>query len=180
MAVTAYKTPSTCANADRDGKLAWANFDNAKTSNDVYADATPVKNTYSDWLRVTKFGFSTSDIPSGATIQGIEAKIERKAYLDDGIEDSALYLRKTSGQTGSNKASATNWPTTEAEQTYGGAADMWGTTLVDTEIRSDDFGLDLSILELGIGDSTVGSVDCISIRVHYTEAVTFQPWAIIM
>jgi hypothetical protein len=155
---------------------AWTNPDNAKTSNDVYATVTPAKNSYSNWLRVTNFDFSS--IPSGATIDGIEVKIEHHgtAIAPDGYnQDSSLRLRKTSGQTGSDKASIVVWGTTDETFTYGGGSDKWGATLVDTDIRSSDFGLDLSV-EGMLEDGETAYVDCIWVRVYYTEAVTFQPF----
>ncbi len=170
MAVTGWKTPGTAASVDRDSKSEWNLPNNAKVSDDVDTGNAVVKTDYSDWLRVTNFGFTTSDIPSGAIIDGIEVKIEHAANTINLINDSAVYLRKTSGQVGSNKASATFWPTSDAEATYGGAADTWTAGLVDTDVVSTDFGVDLSAWN----DSAVGTegatVDCISVRVYYTEA----------
>jgi hypothetical protein len=167
--------PNTCATVTYGG-YPWSDPNNVKSSNDVYAIATPAKNSDSDWLRVTNFDFSS--IPSGATIDGIEVKIEHRgtAVAPDGYnQDSTLQLRKTSGQTGSNKASFLPWGTTDETFTYGGESDKWGATLVDTDIRSSDFGLDLSVAGM-LEDGETAYVDVISIRVYYTAAVTFQPF----
>jgi hypothetical protein len=180
MSVTDWKTPGTCASVDRDGKPEWSNPDNAKTSNDSYATALPPKNDYTDWLRVTNFGFSTADIPSGATINGIEAKIERKYTASESLTvyDSAVYLRKTSGQVGDNKGSGVLWTTSDVEAVYGGAADTWNAGLIDTDIKSSNFGLDFSAYFFGIGTPTA-YVDCISIRVYYTAGGTVYTKSIV-
>ena len=178
MAVTDYKTPATCASVDL-GNEDWADFNNAKVSDNAYASsALPKLGGMSDWLRATNFDFSV--ISSGATIDGIEVKIEHKAGLASSVYDLNLYLRKTSGQVGSNKASASYWPTSDAEATYGGATDKWGTTWLDTDIKSSNFGMDIEAVNGNADNAVTAYVDCISIRIYYTEAVTFQPWAIIM
>jgi len=168
MAVTAYKTPGTCASVDRGDKAGWLDLDNAKVSNNAYAYTPGDKNDYFDWLRVTNFGFTTSDIPSGATIDGIEIKIEHYGTAADVIKDSALYLRKTSGQVGDNKASASAWATSDEEITYGGAADKWGYAWLASDIISSNFGVDLSPLNTDPDNIEGSYVDVISIRVYYT------------
>jgi len=167
VAVTSYKTPGTVVSASRDA-LEWFDVNYAKASDNYHAYSSIGKQTYSDWLRCTNFGFSTSDIPSGSTIDGIEVKIERKADTANVIKDSALYLRKTSGQVGDNKASATYWPTYDAEVTYGSYTDKWNAGLVDTDIVSTDFGIDLSAYNNNPDSFEVARVDCVSIRVYYT------------
>jgi len=171
MAVTDYKTPGTAASVDRDGKVEWTDVDYAKASDDDRATCQVGKEDYGDWLRLTNFGFSTDDIPDGATIDGIEVKIEHKADDEADPEttwDSALYLRKTASQAGDNKASATPWSTEDEEVTYGASDDDWNSGLADSDIRDSGFGIDLS----SYNNSTVGewlaSIDCVWIRVYYT------------
>lgn len=172
MAVTAYKTPGTCANVDRDAAAEWADVDNAKTSNDNYASVSVLKTEYTDWLRVTNLGFTTTDIPSGSTIDGFDVKVERKAFFADNICDSALYLRKTAGQQGSNKASAVKWGTSDAEITYSWTSGQFG-VLSESDVRDSGFGIDLSALN-DDDDTTIAYVDCISIRVYYTSAAPIE------
>lgn len=173
MSVTAYKTPGTCATVDRSGGASWLYPEDAQSSDNFYADSYVNKDTYCDWLRATNFDFA-SGIPAGAIIDGIEVKIERHSGESDLMCDSAIYLRKTSGQIGDNKASASYWPTSDAEVTYGGATDKWNAGLIDTEVRNADFGVDLSVYAVAVDIHAY--IDCISIRVYYTEAVTFQPF----
>ena len=167
MAVTDYKFAGTAANVDRDSKAAWKNPDYAKADDTSYAESSTAKNTYTDWLRLTNFGFTASDIPSGSTINGIEFIISRYATEINLINDSALYLYDD-GQVGNNLASATNWTTTSpAEATYGGSTNMCGTTLTQADIIASTFGVQLSIA-CGPSDMPIGIVDYIKIRVYYT------------
>lgn len=165
--VTDYKTPGTAATVDRDGERPWSDVDEAKTDNDVGAHCPISAGSYSNWLRLTNFGFDAGDIPVGATIEGIEVKIKHKAGSDNRISDSALYLRKTSGQVGDNKASAAIWGTGWVTITYGASDDGWNAGLTQADIVNSNFGIDFS------GDNNwytaiYAYVDCIWIRIHYT------------
>ncbi len=174
MAATNYKTPGTCGGGSG---FPWFSPDNAKVSDNNYAYAMLLKTGVSDFLRATNFGFDAAapdGVPVGATINGIEVKIE---HHGDGtyIKDSTIILRKTSGQVGSNKASVVVWASGDEEITYpatGGATDKWGTTWTADEIRSNDFGVDLSALNTDAVYSQTAYANCISIRVYYTAGGT--------
>jgi len=167
MAYTDWKTPQTCASIDRGTTADWANPDNAKASDNAYASANVLKLVaYVDYLRATNFNFSS--IPAGSTINGIEVRIEHYADAINRIHDETVCLRKTSGQIGDNKASASYWATSDEEITYGGEADTWSAGLVDTDIKNSDFGIDLSVGNANPDFSAFSYVDCISIRVYYT------------
>ena len=180
MAVTSYKYPTLAINTDRDSKITWADPENAKADDGSIAVNVMNKDDYGDWLHCYTFGFSTSDIPDGSTIDGIEVVIERKGSHTDKILDSALYLYYNGSNRGDNKASATCYPTTLTAKTYGGAADLWGYAWDDSYVRDSTFGVRLS----SYNDGQLGggvSVDYVKVRVYYTApAAGFQPWAIIM
>jgi hypothetical protein len=170
MAVTDYKYAGTAANVDRDGKADWNNPDNAKADDANKSSTNNIKNTYSDWLRLTNFGFSSADIPDGSTINGIEFVIKRSVSNDPTYTrtDHALYLYDD-GAVGNNMASGTNWPVSpEAEATYGGATDMCGTSLTQADIVTSTFGIQLSVYSNNSSGS-VFAVNSIKIRVYYTE-----------
>lgn len=173
MAITNWFTPGTQANVDRDGKEPWASTEKAATENDDGATNPTHKETYSDWLRLTNYGLDGGGgLPEGATVVGIEVKVRRKdAHMDTVHNESALYLRKTAGQVGDNKASATLWDTTWTDATHGDSTDTWNAGLADTDIRSADFGVDLSVYNTDASDIDRALVDVISIRIHYTEEV---------
>lgn len=174
MAVTGWKTPDSCVTVDRDGKDLWVNPFFAGSSNDVYALCDIPKLDYNDWLRATEFGFGLGDIPLGATIDGIEAKVEGHGEVAGKIGASAVYLRKTAGQVGDNKAGLDFWGINDSDFEYGGAADDWNAGLVDTDIRSVNFGLDFSAANIDNANAVFAYVDCISIRVYYTVAAAHK------
>lgn len=172
MSVTSYKFAGTAANVDRDSKAEWTNPDYAKADDTNYTVCVVNKDTYGDWLRLTNFGFSTSDIPSGSTINGIEIAIMKStSYAGQSyIKDSALYLYND-GAVGSNLASAVAWSYKDvmAEVTYGGATNMCGTSLTQADIVANTFGIQLSALNIETSSNQNANVDYIKIRVYYTE-----------
>lgn len=125
---------------------------------------------FSDYLACDTFGFS---IPSGATIDGIEVKINQLNQPPTSaiIRDSQIRVyHPSSGLSTDNKASASNWPTTPTDATYGGASDKWGETWSDTDINSSSFGVRIKVGEWSAswtGQAVVGDVQ---IKVHYTVA----------
>ena len=177
MAVTAYKSAGTQSSEDRSGGVTWGSPANAAASDNSRSTASLAfgPSVNSDWLRLTNFGFSSSDIPSGATIDGIEYQIERSVGSGSGtVTDLEIFLRITSGQVGSSGAdTGTSWPAaaSEAYATYGGATSKFGRTWTQSEIVSTDFGLDISA-RLSAGASRVGQIDHAQVRVHYTDSAT--------
>jgi hypothetical protein len=143
---------------------AWTNPGNVTASDNVYATCLT---TGSQQLRVTGFGFT---IPAGATINGITVEIERKVGGTGGApHDNVVQLVKDgSTLVGTNKASASTWPTVEAYATYGSAVDLWGATWSDSEVNASTFGVALSVVA-SIGSQTF-SVDHVRITVDYTDA----------
>ena len=167
--ISGWKSPGTVINADRDGKAAWSYPEGAVSSNNLYAYAKPSESgDYTDWLRCTNFGFTEADIPAGLIITDVEIEIEHYSNSAAGAKDSSLKLRKTSGQVGSDKASASYWPTSDAYAAYlwGGSAGLVPSDVVD----NSDFGVDLSILTDGI--DVFGYVDHVRIRIYSTDSVT--------
>ena len=171
MATTDWKFAGT-GESINDGGAAWSNPGNIVSSNNSYATANlgSIGSTESDSLRATSFGFTTSDIPDGSTIVGIEVGIEKDANgTGAGINDVDVFLRTSGGRVGTNHAVGGNWPTSDAETIYGGAADNWSAGLNDATVRSADFGCELTVARNN-GTSVNARVDAIRIRITYTEA----------
>ncbi|KKK54258.1 hypothetical protein LCGC14_3086550, partial [marine sediment metagenome] len=96
------------------------------------------------------------------------------ATQSSSIRDEQLYLRKTSGQIGDNKADSVNyWDIIDddAYDSYGGATDLWGTTWIVAEINSVDFGIDLYVKYFGSAP-TDARIDHLQIKVYYTIPAT--------
>ncbi|MBI3151170.1 MAG: hypothetical protein HYZ21_03505, partial [Chloroflexi bacterium] len=127
------------------GTIAWTNPGNIISNNNLYAMADLTAGTTSHYLQATNYGFN---IPSGATISGIEAKIGRLGEDSSGsdVRDNVVSLIKGGVVTGENKAVVLqDWPSTEAVATYGGITDLWETTWTTEDINSSNFGLALAV-----------------------------------
>ena len=172
MAVTDYKYAGTAANVNNGGYCVWGSPDYIKADDTAYS-STLISNTKNptDYLTGTNFGFTSSYVPSGATINGIELVICRACAIANATYDYELYLLKDGTPHGSNLASATKWPTgSPAEATYGGSSNLCGGTWTQADVLDADFGFRLSCksaIAANPGEYTY--VDYIKIRVYYTE-----------
>ncbi len=127
------------------------------------------KNTVAScFYQWTSCGFLSSDIPDGATIDGIEVQFARHASAGEGY-DHTLSLVSGDVPVGSNYASATQWETSTTTKTYGGATDKWGTSLTRANILSTGFGIGIQPSNGGISDMQHINIDGWQIRVYYTD-----------
>ncbi len=172
---TGVTSPGTMADDNAVGTVAWSSVDNAKISDNSYASAVNgVATITTHYLKATNFGFS---IPVDATIDGIEATIERQrssgGVPPDTIFDTAVKIVKSDGSIGSeDKSKAPEWTqSSDTIETYGGSSDLWSETWSDTDINDLDFGVVLSAdLFRAFGSGVTALVDHITIEVTYTEA----------
>lgn len=177
MATSGPLYPGTTANLSNAGTSesaeAWVNPGNVASDNATEATITAA--TYdspdiSQILVCSNFGFT---IPAGSTIQGITVEIDRRSIIASSGKDFRVQLAK--GTTfadlvGSNLAvPATIWPSTTAVATYGGAANLWGTTWTDAEINASSFAVFLSA-QANIANADVG-VDFVRVTVTYAPIV---------
>ena len=170
MSSSGPNSPGTLADDSAVGGVVWSTPSNAAASDDSRATANLTGasgNTH--YLKATNFGFSVS-----GTIDGILVEIERSANVNSGTReahDSIVKLVVGGSVVGSNKATATAYPTTDAYASYGGAADLWGLTPADTDINGSTFGVVLSTT-YGTGVSPKAAVqarvDHIRITITYT------------
>lgn len=176
---TTWLYAGAAVSVDRDSKQSWQNASRASGPPNAtsYTDESHLSEwddgsgryRYGDWLRCTKFGFS---VPTDAEITGIEVQIAKWEIVEDAHRDSALYLRTTTGQKGSNYANTSSlyplrWPGgVEPWTAYGGATALWGTTWTPAEINSTSFGIDFSTQNV-IYDTFSVFVDAVKIKVYY-------------
>jgi len=154
--------PSTLENDPSIGGAAWQN-------SSVY-----LNNTNSNYLKATNFGFN---IPSNATIQGVEVQIERNATnLQNGnVVDNQVSLIKKGKISPFNKAHFLQfWTSEDRLVNYGNDLDLWGETLTPANINSPDFGVAISVglVNTDTDGLTVGSatanINSITMTVTYT------------
>lgn len=175
MAVTAWRTCGTAATVDETSDLgtAWSNVSNATgaadsvNSTSVFS-APPIGTN--NYLKCTNFGFSSSDIPYGSIILGIEFRITRTSTTP-GAVDTSVKTYKAGSISGSSDLAdtGTTWPTSLTQATYGGASQLWGRSWVPSDIFSSGFGVGVAARKIvgGVGTTTAG-VDCVECRVTFT------------
>ncbi len=159
---------ATGADVSGVGTATWNNTAYVVSNNNQYATVA-VNNAASHYLRATGYGFA---IPGNATIDGITVVIGRYGTTNFGsdVRDNVVRLVKNNVITGNNlAATGTDWPGSEAAATYGGAANLWGTTWTPAEINDTNFGVALSVTS---SNNRTAYVDYIQITVTYTVPTT--------
>lgn len=142
----------------------WGNEQYVKTSDNLRAEAQMANpNTFTDSILCTGFGFT---VPDGATVDGIEIALERRANPSTSISFWAqLY---SGGGVGQLKQDATTWPVNDAVCYVGGSSDLWNATLTPLDINGANFGISFLLANNAAG--TVAEIDSIAITVYYTES----------
>ena len=128
-------------------------------------------NRITNYLLGTQYGFA---IPADATIDGITVVINRvSGGTAPDVLDNIVSLVKDGVIIGDNKASAVSWPPSQfATATYGGDADLWGTTWTPADINATAFGVVLSAQKQPTGDDRWAWVDYMQVTVTYSYPAT--------
>lgn len=171
---TATKFATTGASLTSGAGTAWTNPTRVTASDNSRATAAlSGAGSSSRTLRARSFGFTTSDIPTGSTIVGIEIFIERSqsgvAAVDSVVKLSINNAGTEADEVGSNKSAGAVWVTTEAITTFGSSIDSWGASLTDTQVRAATFGVDFKVTTSA---SSTLSVDAVSCRITYTAGAS--------
>jgi len=136
------------------------------SSNDSYATANLGASNQSHYLKVTNFGFA---IPGGSTITGIVVNVERHESAANGCKDNRVRIVKGGVIGTTDRASATEWPTSDASVEYNSTSpdhtDLWGETWTVADINASNFGVAISALGINGGQALI---DYISITVYYS------------
>lgn len=175
-------TGTTSGSNDRN----WVNASNVTADDASYAQVTNLDEEQSSNLLVGhNFGLS---VPSGATIDGIEIKIEWYGGSPRSTIDNIAKLRKPledppggpggSSSSGSgNKAKLNNPSFSVQTVTYGNSTDLWGFTgeypaedLDSGDVNDLDFGFEFGVVEDEDDNNNEVYVDYIAVKVHYTES----------
>src|SRR5258708_5529447 len=97
MAVTSYKFPATVTDDSTVGTVVWDGPGNVSADDGTNAGfhATSGGLRISHYLNCTNFGFTSADIPSGATINGIEMEYQRsEGGITDNVKTSRIVAIK--------------------------------------------------------------------------------------
>jgi len=132
----------------------------------VCAGGSCTSGGYSNYLKSQGHGFS---IPTGATIDGIEVRIDRQA---GGTRHTDRLVQVTNGDgsggySATNLANATDWSNTGV-YTYGGPTELWGETWTPAKINSFLFGVAVAVDVTSFFVATTADCDYIDVKVYYT------------
>lgn len=176
MAVTSYRSPGTVTEDTSVGTATFTNPGNVATVGGSAATIAWSTGTQtSSRLKCTNWGFTTSDVPAGATIDGLEFSYQRQENgTTDNLNTTEIYIIDSSGTllTGTNNGDAGEWPTGAlATVTVGGSTNKMGYTGVTaSDVIDADFGVSFRCGTIGSGTTPDGSVDSFQLRIYYTVA----------
>jgi len=140
MTTTGPNSSGTVTQVDAGGEE-WLTIDNVKTQSDSYASTDALsKSEETDILRLSNFGFA---IGADQIIDGITVEIDGYVSNID-VDDLSVYLHKSGSTSGDNKASGTNWGTSDTDtyRSYGGVADTWNSGYDYADINDSGFGVE--------------------------------------
>lgn len=171
FASTGNTNPSANTTEAGSGGLNWVNPGNVYTANNTRATCTaPGASsnvaTIFPFINVTGFGFS---VPSDATITGVTCGIDRSRSggSTGEIRFNTVQLIVGGARSGTAKSSATNFPTTEAYQTFGANNNLWGASLTPTNVNASNFGISVRLIGSTATTNRVGNIDHIRVNVAY-------------
>lgn len=119
----------------------------------------------SSHLRASQFGLSIS----ASSIDGITVTFGAK-YIGLVAETLIAQIRNGAGSLVGNQKTANVNATSETTYTLGGAADVWGTSLSQTDINDVDFGVELWANNGPSSTYYPVTVDWVKIDVTYTAS----------
>lgn len=158
------------------GTAAWTSPGSASSNADGGASANVSlgKGATSDYVKCLNFGFTTSMIPTGSTINGIILSVVRDTSASGLGNDSAVRLVKGGVIGTTDRSTATTWPTTLTNEDHGTSTDMWGTTWTVSDVTSSTFGAAVAATNTTTGHGTTGTfnIDYMQITIYYTPPPT--------
>lgn len=152
-------------NTNGGGTTAWTNPQNIEASDAVKADVLPGTPFSTQDLRGGGFGFA---IASTDTINGILLEVNANTPTTNNIYHFNTVVLEGGGGASANRAAATNLTTAATTFSFGGAADLWGTTWTPAQINAAGFVASASFSAAGAGGHI--NVDFFRITITSTAA----------
>jgi hypothetical protein len=148
----------------------WEYPGNILSSDDSYANV-PGNAGYTCILFASNFNLG---IPSGATIDGVEVRIEKRRGGSEDIVDAAVGINDSAwgGETASSNYAdtSTNWSSSDTYTTYGGPTNLWGlVNLTPDTLNSTTLGVVFRARNIFVDYGSTPYVDNIQMKVYYTE-----------
>ena len=169
--LTGWYSPSTIVNDNSNGNSDdWANPSNAGSQSDTYADNEGSNAgsgfDYSQYLKCTNFNI---DIGENKTVLGVQVEIDKCANGVNKSWDHQVYLVKggiIQSNTTNKAVTGTDWDDSDSDTyvSYGGADDLWGCTLSESDVESSGFGVAISSKTMF---RALGKIDHVRILISY-------------
>jgi len=178
--VTPYTTCGTAADDSTVGTQTWAspntiagNYNSISTATTCTGVVNTTKTTH--YLKCTNFGFK---LPADAVIQGIQVRIGKyKGTTGPTVKDANVKLVTNGSIAASTDKADTvtayalqsgGAPQYQGTQPYGGLGDLWGLTLVASDINNSGFGAAIACTLTSTSDATaVVDIQTCQIIVYY-------------
>lgn len=109
------------------------------------------------------------DIPTGATVNGIELRLDARADSTTNSPFICVQLSWDGGSSWTTAKSTSTLTTSEVTYTLGGAADTWGRTWSNTELNNTNFRV--RIIDVASGTGRTFSLDWAAVRVISTGGI---------
>lgn len=145
------------------GTVAWTNPGNITANDGAVASCLPGI-AITDDLRGGAFFFT---VPTNAIINGILLEIAANTPATNNIEKFNTVVLEGGGGASANRATATTLTTTLTTFSFGGSADLWGTTWTPAQINAGSFVANVTFVSTGGGPGTV-AVDFFRVTVFFT------------
>lgn len=167
---TQYRLP-TANSVIAANTYSWSNPTNVY-ADDESAMSTGVQTwstgTSSDVIRFTGFGFTSAQVPSGSTIDGVE--IEFSFRNSPTVTYNFNLFDATNGVSPSAETANSSTGGTFGVLTRGDATDLFGNVSIsDADVRASTFGVQVFISPFTPPDTTNVEIDYIKLRIHGTE-----------
>lgn len=142
--------------------VGWGSVGNIVSSNDVRANWSASSAKNADTLKAFTFNLN---IPSGATIDGVETQVEAHESAGS-VTIGSVNIGKTDATLGTAKTPGDGLTSSDANYVHGGPADLWGLSLSETEVEASTFQVRYVF---AMGASSTVQVDAVWVKVYYTE-----------
>ena len=172
MADTGWIFPGTAVGDRGAGDADWSNPDNIKIDDGSDASVNLGGGPTEDSRGLAASNFDFSSIPSGATIDGIEVRVEDYLVAGGGVSvdwsNCRLILADDSDGSENKESELLDPSFSDQTDEAGGASDLWGETITRADVQDVDFGFFVGVT-LVAGTPTT-HVDSMQMKVFYTEA----------
>ena len=135
----------------------------AVDTNSGTSTSTSCTATQKDRHDLSNFGFS---VPAGATIKGIEVKLNSKVDSTSGSPRFCIQLSWNGGSSWTTPVTSATLSTAETMYILGGVTNTWGRTWTNTDFNNANFRVRLTMV--ASNTSRDFSLDWVGVQVRYT------------